>query len=658
MIESLSELNPNKIYAYLQSEDIIYSLNKNNLIGRNNNCNIVLNHPSIENEHAKIEIIDNDIFLIDLNSVNGTYLNNIKLEGNKLVKLKNKDSIKFGNYENNYVLQLNIDNNLSIELQNSNINNDNNNLISYYNNDPSINIKDNKISLVNDENYQYAKINHFNKNINNNNNNKLKQNENEDNNNIINKNNLNQLRFNTFDLNSSNERVNINNNNNDFQNNKNPIKEDFQIEENILNSNNNLNNNKINSIIQEENSEDEISTIKENNNNNNKNIENSQFNLLEQTHKKNKILDKKLKEKIIEFQNLSNLYSQLNEKYNQLNSKHNSLMIYASELQNKNDFLTLNLKEKEIILKNFEDSELNKVIIEKNILINHLQEENEIYKNELLTIKKGLLDNNDNNSNLSDNLNNLINDYLKQIIKYKQIINKYIAFETECTKKWNELIMANTQLKEKLESIDRNWNEDIKKFNDIIQNTDMRLNSALSQVPSNYGNFNIKKEEAAKFLVEQMNIYIQEKSNLLRENSELNKKLNLLSIENYQLKDEILKNDLNNKNNDVNVLRNRIEELEDIIKQKDLINDPNKNLDYENIILKYNWEIKEKNILIEELKNKIEEFKKNNNNLINFNDRDVINSMSKTLKEKDDLILNLKNQIINMNSQNNNNSFN
>ena len=649
MIESLSELNPNKIYAYLQSEDLIYSLNKTNLIGRNNNCNIVLNHSSIENEHAKIEIIDNDIFLIDLNSVNGTYLNNTKIEGNKLVKLKNKDNIKFGNYENNYVLQLNIDNNLSIELQKNNNNDNNNNLISYFNNDPSINIKDNKISLVNDENYQYAKINHFNKNSNNNNNNNLQQNENNNNN-----------KFNTFDINSSNEKINLNNNNNDYlKNNKNPIKEDFQIEENILNSNNNLqNNNKINSIIQEENSEDEISTIKDNNNNKNKNIENSQFNLLEQTHKKNKLLDKKLKEKIIEFQNLSNLYSQLNEKYNQLNSKHNSLMIYASELQNKNDFLTLNLKEKEIILKNFEDSDLNKVIIEKNILIEHLQDENEIYKNELITIKKGLLDNNDNNSNLSDNLNNLINDYLKQIIKYKQIINKYIAFETECTKKWNELIMANTHLKEKLESIDRKWNEDIKKFNDIIQNTDMRLNSALSQVPNNYGNFNIKKEEAAKFLVEQMNIYIQEKSNLLRENSELNKKLNLLSIENYQLKDEILKNELNNKNNDVNVLRNRIEELEDIIKQKDLINDPNKNLDYENIILKCNLEIKEKNILLEDFKNKIEEFKKNNNNYINFNDRDVINSMSKTLKEKDDLILNLKNQIINMNSQNNNNNNN
>ena len=62
-------------------------------------------------------------------------------------------------------------------------------------------------------------------------------------------------------------------------------------------------------------------------------------------------------------------------------------------------------------------------------------------------------------------------------------------------------------------------------------------------------------------------------------------------------------------------------EIEDIIKQKDLINYSNKNIDYENIILKYNWEIKEKNVLIKEFKNKIEEFKKNNNNLINFNDR-------------------------------------
>ena len=43
MIEWLSELNSNKIY--LQSEDIINILNKNNFIGRNNNCNIVLNHP-------------------------------------------------------------------------------------------------------------------------------------------------------------------------------------------------------------------------------------------------------------------------------------------------------------------------------------------------------------------------------------------------------------------------------------------------------------------------------------------------------------------------------------------------------------------------------------------------------------------------------------
>ena len=42
------------------------------------------------------------IFFIDLNTVNGTYLNNVKTERNKLIKLKNKDNIKFGNYENIY----------------------------------------------------------------------------------------------------------------------------------------------------------------------------------------------------------------------------------------------------------------------------------------------------------------------------------------------------------------------------------------------------------------------------------------------------------------------------------------------------------------------------------------------------------------------------
>ena len=57
LMESLSEQNQERIYGYLKSEDLIYKLdNITNIIGRDTNCTIVLNHPSISKQHAKIEI--------------------------------------------------------------------------------------------------------------------------------------------------------------------------------------------------------------------------------------------------------------------------------------------------------------------------------------------------------------------------------------------------------------------------------------------------------------------------------------------------------------------------------------------------------------------------------------------------------------------------
>ena len=87
----------------------------------------------------------------------------------------------------------------------------------------------------------------------------------------------------------------------------------------------------------------------------------------------------------------------------------------------------------------------------------------------------------------------------------------------------------------------KEWQNDIDKYNSIIEVNDKRMSCALAQLPKTFDKFNIKKEEAAKFLVEQMNIYIKEKANLLKENSELNKKATDLSFENEKLKDEILK---------------------------------------------------------------------------------------------------------------------
>ena len=171
-----------------------------------------------------------------------------------------------------------------------------------------------------------------------------------------------------------------------------------------------------------------------------------------------------------------------------------------------------------------------------------------------------------------------------------------------------------------------------------------------------YCKFNIKKEEAAKFLVEQMNIYIKEKANLLKENSTLNKKITDLSFENEKLKDEILKNELKLSNNDNKELLNKIDELEDLIRKYKETYSAEKIIDYESMIVRMDLQIKEKENLINEYKSKLDNVMKNQN-FLNFDDREIVNSVSQALKEKDNVIKNLKDKLIDISSGNVNDPF-
>ena len=61
----------------------------------------------VSRRHARLTKAGEDIFLIDLNSTNGTYLNNIKLQENKPYLLRDKDEISFSqiNYTWNVEVQ-------------------------------------------------------------------------------------------------------------------------------------------------------------------------------------------------------------------------------------------------------------------------------------------------------------------------------------------------------------------------------------------------------------------------------------------------------------------------------------------------------------------------------------------------------------------------
>jgi hypothetical protein len=66
-------------------------------IGRSPECEIVVNHDSISRQHAQLFIEDSEkIFIIDLNSTNGTFVNGVKIQGKH--PLRSGDSVKLGEH--------------------------------------------------------------------------------------------------------------------------------------------------------------------------------------------------------------------------------------------------------------------------------------------------------------------------------------------------------------------------------------------------------------------------------------------------------------------------------------------------------------------------------------------------------------------------------
>ena len=585
----------------------------------------------------------------------------MKLNPNQSIKLKSGDVLSFGESDTKYIyLPYYKKNELSLS---------NNNL-----NDFGYPLKDNKISLVNENEYENASINHFSGlnsklntfNINNINyidNTDKEEDKDNNQNNILEKNGMNNNinKINNFNIDENiKEEIDNSQDNNNFKFGQNQdlmtqiVEEtnpEIQSDTFLLNSNNNIPQRKSNNNISKSNNNFNSNNNLSNNINSNNDRGNSLYN---EIYNKNNLLQIELKGKNNEIKNLTDLYNQLQDNYNKLNAKHNALMIYASDIQKKNDVLELEIQNKEIknsdSSQNNNESNLNKLLIEKDSLISHLEEENQLYKDQLNKIKQRLFveggPNNLENQNISNLIEKLNNEYLSEVIKYKQIINKYLSYETTCSRKWNELLLANDTLKEKIQSLSNNWNEDIKKYNNILRNNDIRLQSALEKVSEKIGGgFDLKKEEAAKFLVEQMNIILGEKNHLLQSNSILTKKNSELEIENNKLKKEITELEIEKRNGDNKALLAKIDELKDIIKKKDIMYDPEKIINYQSIILELDIKNKRKDKLIQDYKNKMDNFLRNNT-FLNFDDREVVNSVSKVLNQKDQVIQSLKNRII------------
>ena len=349
----------NTFYGNLKTLKEVYKLTKQRVsIGRDKNCTIVINNNTVSKDHAILEF-DEDFNCIikDLNSSNGTYVNGQKLKTVPL-KLRSGDKIKFGKYDIEYIFEsANMLNDTKTEQEitmklSENINEQNEQKEEISHTETNNIIKDGKISLVNENELSYPKMNHFqnNKNIiysfGNSNGMNYDSEQNLINKNIHNKlNNKNQTNFEK---------------NNKINNNEDEIVEQYTNNSNVYNKNSN------NYLI---------------------NNEYEYKNQFEQFEKKIEILEKEkedmkelINEKTIKLKKLNNLFDELNEEYSKLNSKYNSLISYSSDIQKKLD--QANEEISELKLKNNlnEENNLNELLNQKDNIISIMQNEINYYK--------------------------------------------------------------------------------------------------------------------------------------------------------------------------------------------------------------------------------------------------------------------------------------
>ena len=265
--------------------------------------------------------------------------------------------------------------------------------------------------------------------------------------------------------------------------------------------------------------------------------------------------------------------------------------------------LETEIKQHKKYINSLENTENGKNLINKEKIIKILQSENNYYNNELKKLKECF-----NKPDIKTQLELIISDYLLEMENYKKANDIYKEQITYTDKKWNELLKENDLLKEEIKIINSKWNEDTMRFENIIRENDQRLNNALVQIPQCYNDFNVDKENAAKFLVKEVNLYLNEKKELLDEIKLNKRQIVELMNENDRLKDEICQ--ISTKLQDLNVkgLIEKNKQLEDSLFEMKQLNDASKAIEYENIILSLNKEISDYKNTVDELNQKFRTF--------------------------------------------------
>jgi len=547
----MSEKN-DLLYGSLKTKKELFKLTKQRTsIGRNKKSQIVINNNTVSKDHAIIEFDeDYNCTIKDLNSSNGTYVNGEKLKLAPM-KLRNGDKIKFGKYEIDFIFEsTHLENETKTDQEPMKLNQNSIGM----NNEQMINslqdvqynksFKDGKINIVNKNELSNSKLNNF-------------QNNNINTNDYINS--SNNMKYNFGKSYNGQIKSNQMNYHSDITNRQIYIEENSK--NNIYNRYNKFSNRNIN--INNYNEEIECYKNKNNNNYDNSSYNNNLFinkaytfkNEINELKKKIEILDKEkqeikksLNDKINELKQMTILFDELNEEYTKLNSKHNALMVYASDIQTKLDLsnIKMNTKQKQNYL--FNENEFKRILNQKNNMISILQNEVNFYKE--LCNKKNIqqemqfsynqqMNNNYDNNNLQLNnkLDTISDVFISENKQLKKKLEQYKNAINDIQKNNNSNYINNKNIN--FLEIETQINYQIDNFNNIIKDYNAKLSDALNKITELFESNN--KEEAAKYLVEQMNEYMLENQKLILENANLNtQNLELQSLLNAERQSHLI----------------------------------------------------------------------------------------------------------------------
>lgn len=89
----------NKTMIVQPGPDLMVNNSSEILIGRANNCDVVVNDNGVSSKHSKIFVDNEDIYIEDLRSMNGTFVNGRRISGK--VKINAFSKVSLGNYSLN-----------------------------------------------------------------------------------------------------------------------------------------------------------------------------------------------------------------------------------------------------------------------------------------------------------------------------------------------------------------------------------------------------------------------------------------------------------------------------------------------------------------------------------------------------------------------------